>query len=213
MCDPEFLRLFESGRVIETDEFGSVVLSLHPAGRLSMPVGRIVIVESAGGLEAPLKGYPFPPGEHPVVLSIANFEGGRQWVAAAMVVAGKRLPARWLALVSPDEDQGEGELVPGFGATKLTVTLMDGEAYVRIATEELISERLVTQAADEVADRLVDDWSWANVVLDPATGLNVVLVATGVGDGLRGAYVGVDEEDECVALVVDFAIFGYEHLI
>lgn len=213
MYYPEFLKLFVPGTVIETEEFGSVTLSLHPGGRLLLPEGRVVIVESAGGLEGPLIATPFPPGRHTVALSIASFEGGRQWIAAAMVSAGTRLPARWLALVPKDEGEGGGELVQGFGARRLTVSFMDGEAVTRIATEDLISERLVTLTADELADRLVDDWSCANVVLDPATGLNVVTVATGVGDGLRGAYVGEAEDGESVALVVDFAIFGYEHLV
>ena len=66
--------------------------------------------------------------------------------------------------------------------------------------------------ADEMDKTYVDTWSWADVTLDPETGLNIVVFSTGMGDGLYASYIGFDEGGRVAALVTDFGLFEHEEL-
>jgi len=54
------------------------------------------------------------------------------------------------------------------------------------------------------------DYSWANVVVDPSSGANVIAFSSGAGDGVFASYFGFDGRGKLADFVIDFDMFsGY----
>jgi Protein of unknown function (DUF4241) len=56
----------------------------------------------------------------------------------------------------------------------------------------------------------VTTWSWANLVVDPDTGANLIAFSAGWGDGGYVTYVGYDTHSTIVCFTTDFAVLGDE---
>jgi hypothetical protein len=212
---PDFSKLFEDGRAVESADYGRVVLRRHAAGELRLPTGRVVACDPAAPETDPYT-VGVAPGSHPVVLSVAHFEeDGDQRVAGAMLVVSDGAPVRWeLALVAgQDASELEGDEVFGYAVESGFGCLMDAESAARYvdALEEDDSS-LEERIADALDATYVDTWSWANVPIDAASGLNLAAFSAGMGDGLYASYFGFDAAGEVVALVTDFALFEHADL-
>ena len=85
---PDFAKLFEDGREVESADFGRVVLRPRAAGELVLTTGRVVACDPAVSPETEPFAVALPAGAHPVTLSVAHFDDGDQRVAGAMVAAG-----------------------------------------------------------------------------------------------------------------------------
>lgn len=212
---PDFSKLFEDGRAVESADFGRVVLRRHAAGELRLTTGRVVACDPAAPEIEPFTAA-FAPGSHPVVLSVARFEAdGDERVAGAMLAVAGGAPVRWeLALVAgQDASELEGDEVFGYGVDSGFGCLLDAEAAERYAGAlEEDADALEERIADALDATYVDTWSWANVVVDTAAGLNLVAFSAGMGDGLYASYLGYDEGGNLVALVTDFALFEHADL-
>jgi Protein of unknown function (DUF4241) len=236
---PDFSKLFEDGRAVESADFGRVVLRRHEAGRLAVPSGRVVACDPAAPGEAEAFERAFAPGAHAVVLSVAHFEDGDQRVAAAMLVAGEGAVVSWEMALLAGEDVSElaEDEVFGYATESGVGCLLDAEAAARYAEALEADDDLFGRVSDAFDDSYVDTWSWANVSLEgddggasPArdgraapdgdaggaqggvAGLNLVAFSTGFGDGLYASYFGLDAEGKAVALVTDFALFEHKDL-
>lgn len=210
---PDFDRLFEDGRRAES-VFGPVTLRLQEAGLLRLTTGRIVACDPVVAEGTPAYTVAVPAGSYPAVLSVAHFEDGDQRVAGVMLRLGSEKPVGWEMALLPGEDAaelGEGEVF-GYGVDSSAGCLMDEEA-ARVLVERAESEDdFFGLVAGEMEKTYVDTWSWANFVLDPAGGLNVVTFSAGFGDGLYASYFGRDARGEVCRLVTDFALFDFDEL-
>jgi hypothetical protein len=54
------------------------------------------------------------------------------------------------------------------------------------------------------------DERWDNLVIDPATGANVISFESGYGDGWYTSYWGLDRKGEVCCLVTDFGVLVEE---
>jgi Protein of unknown function (DUF4241) len=59
----------------------------------------------------------------------------------------------------------------------------------------------------------VPTWSWTNLILDEATGANVIAFSSGYGDGSYPSYWGHDLAGQRVALVTDFVVLDASRLM
>ena len=58
----------------------------------------------------------------------------------------------------------------------------------------------------------VPTWSWTNLILDEASGANVIAFSSGYGDGSYPSYWGYDLAGQRVALVTDFGVLDASRL-
>lgn len=212
MTLPDFSKLFDDGREIET-EIGRVVLRPRPAGELTLTSGRVVACDPLVYPETQPFTRAAPVGTFPVTLSVAHFEDGDRRVAGALLRFAGREAVRWELALHPGEDAselGEGEIF-GYPADSGTGCFMDEET-ARLVTDHMDGEEFADALDAEMERTYEDTWSWANVEFDPDAGSNIVAFSTGVGDGLYASYFGLDASGEVVCLVTDFSLFEYEQL-
>lgn len=210
---PDFARLFEDGREVASADFGRVVLRPRGAGELVLTTGRVVACDPLTAPETEPFTVALAPGTYPVSLALAHFEDGDRRVAGALLAAGAGPVVRWELALLPGDDPaelGEGEIY-GYGVDSGTGCFMDAEAASLLSAAE-DDESLFDAIADALDSAYVETWSWANVVLDPATGLNVAAFSTGFGDGLYATYAGYDADGRLAALATDFGLFEHAEL-
>jgi hypothetical protein len=148
-------------------------------------------------------------GRHPVLLlSSARDPELPGDAAAAMIRAAPGDPVSWeLALLA---GQDPSTLQPGeyfgYGVDSGTGCFASSEAVGVLTGGDF----------DEYGDRVHDamfpsddvaTWkSSVNVVVDPASGANVIGFSSGFGDGAYPSYFGLDADGEPVVLLTDFGI-------
>jgi len=204
---PEELYAAISGGVADGVSFGDpVALSVAAAPDVVLPSGRLV-ASDAMIVDARPFTTEFQPGRHPVTLLEAAFESGDRRVAAAMVRVGAGEPSRWeLALVDGQDPAALGpDEFFGYGVDSGTGSFMSPEAVEVLADEaryEAYSDAVFDGMfpAPDVYERVVA------VDVDPASGANVVAIASGFGDGSYPTWVGFDADGRPVAFLTDFGI-------
>ena len=82
--------------------------------------------------------------------------------------------------------------------------------FVDVDTVRLFDEADADQLIAELAKTYVHTWSWANLVVNPATGGNLAAFSSGFGDGGYPSYFGYDGSGCLVCLVTDFGLFNSE---
>jgi hypothetical protein len=187
-------------------------LSLYALGELVLPTGRIVACDPflVFGDEEPFtRGV--APGRYPVLVNVVEAEGDAR-VGYAIVRFGERPPVRWEMALVPGQDAGmlgEGEFF-GYGVDAGTGCFMDAQV-ARVLAERATEENEHNGDLLEAMEKTyVHTWSWVDVVLDPATGANVVVFSSGWGDGSYPSFWGFDEGGAVACLVTDFGIFWSE---
>lgn len=207
---PEELYTAMGGGVTDGTSFGrSTTLSITAAPDLVLPTGRLVAAD-AMMLDAPPFTTEVEPGRHPVTVLEASFDNGDRRVAAAMVRVRGGEPVDWrLALV---EGQDPAALGPdefyGYGVDSGTGSFTSPEAV------ELLANGEYDAYGDDVLDGMFPGGDTiVNVVtveVDPASGANVVAMASGFGDGAYATFVGFDADGRPVAFITDFGILDGE---
>lgn len=213
--DFDFAKLFEDGREVDSADFGRVTLRRHDAGELLLTTGRVVACDPSEAAEAAPFGVAIEPGRYPVSLSVARFDDGDERVAGALLSFGAGAAVRWELALLPGEDPadlGEGEVF-GYGAESSYGCLLDEEAADLYADAAASDESDVDERIGAALDAAyVDTWSWANLVLDERTGLNLIVFSAGLGEGPYASYFGYDADGRPAALVTDFALFEHSEL-
>jgi hypothetical protein len=184
-----------------------VTLSLHPLGDLVLPTGQIVASDPFIADDPPYtRGV--APGRYPVLVNVARINTDSR-VAYAILRFSAQRPVRWEMALYPGNDPatlGENELVR-YGVDSGTGCFIDAGA-VRILVERSTADHGENQdLGDMMAKTYVDTWAWANYVLDPDTGANVIAFSSGWGDGGYPSFWGLDETGAPVCLVTDFLVF------
>jgi hypothetical protein len=184
-----------------------VTLSLHPLGDLVLPTGQIVASDPFIADDLPFtRGV--APGRYPVLVNVARINTDCRVAYAILRFSGER-PVRWEMALYPEHDpatRGEDEF-SGYGVDSGAGCFIDAGA-VRILVERSTMDNGDNQdLGDLMAKTYVDTWSWANYVLDPDTGANVIAFSSGWGDGVYPSFWGLDKTGAPVCLVTDFRVF------
>jgi hypothetical protein len=75
------------------------------------------------------------------------------------------------------------------------------------------SEQFYDQLDAMQSKTYVPTWSWADLLVDEATGANIIAFSSGWGDGCYPSYWGYDAADQRVALVTDFGVLNVSWLV
>jgi hypothetical protein len=192
VSSPNWDALLQEGASI-TNGFGSFVLRLTNVADLTIASGRLVAGDGFAFESEPVSGE-FPTGRFPVILTVAQFSNDQR-IACAVVQFNSNPARRWEFCGSYGVDSGTGSYLDPKAAALLEKRLVkDPDSYLQVIAE---MER-----------RQVNTWSWANLVLDEATGLNQILFSSGVGDGGYNCFVGYDDQGKPTRLVTDFQILN-----
>jgi hypothetical protein len=205
---PDFTRAFENGTEFGEDEHRATVHP-HRVADLIVPSGYVVACDPLVVSEQPPFDTEVAPGRYPVVLSVAQFRAtGDLRVAYAMLRFNEREPLRWVMATRPGQDiraLPPGRIF-GYGVDSGTGCFMDAAAsralLARLDEDEDFGQAIIA----ELESTYTPTWSWANVELDPASGLNLVCFHAGFGDGLYASYFGLDAQGAPACLVTDFAV-------
>ena len=185
-----------------------VRLSTFVAGELVLPTGRLVAADAFFFSAAPFA-RTVPTGRHPVSL-LKSAEGPAfGHIAAAMLRFAPGDPVSWELAVVAGQDPAKlqpGELL-GYGVDSGTGCFASPEAVAAVASgvdfddySEEIHHGMFP--SDDVAD-----WNHSvEVVVDEATGANVIGFSSGFGDGVYPSWFGLDIDGKPMMLLTDFGI-------
>jgi hypothetical protein len=99
----------------------------------------------------------------------------------------------------------ENDEIHGYGVDVGYGSFMDLEA-VHLLRAKMDEDDRYHDRIFELAEE--NEPEWANMVLDPGTGLNFVVFQTGFGDGLYFSYWGYDKLGKITCLVTDFGFWN-----
>lgn len=204
----DFALAFQDGATISDAQGALATVRVLEMGSLVAPTGRIIACDPLTALEPTPFAQRVAPGSYPVIASVAALVNGDQRVACVMLRLREAPVARWEMArlegqegVTLEEDEFFGYSVDaGVGC------FMDAHAAAaldaRYESDESYDEALI----DAMEASRADGWEHANVMLDLASGVNLVMVESGWGDGIYASYWGYDAQGAPVCLVTDFSV-------
>ncbi|SCG58965.1 DUF4241 domain-containing protein [Micromonospora humi] len=211
---PDFARLLTPGARF-VDGTSEHVLEAYPAGEVVLPTGHLVGCDPLVCPESDPYTVSVAPGRYPArawVSSVRHDGGGTDRRVAALEVVVRDEPvAQWEMAVVDGQDVGA--LGPddffGYGVDAGTGTLADRDALAVVEGWDHDRIEEVFLAEDGEPGRgpvpgLVD------VVVDEATGANVLTVWSGWGDGCYGTWVGRGADGRVARFVTDFMVVPAE---
>ena len=205
----DFSWAFRDGEILH-DRFGAITLKCFDhLGALVLPTGRLFACDPLCACPYEAFTVTVPRGRYPVILSVAHYEGsGDQRVAFAMVRFSRRTPVSWEMAHLRDQDVQELKVdeIFGYPVDSGTGCFMDPTVGRLLRRELAREEDPGKQLLDALQANYTPTWNWANLVLHPSTGANVIAFSSGVGDGHYASYFGFDFAGAPVCLVTDFCI-------
>jgi Protein of unknown function (DUF4241) len=177
------------------------VVRIVRADDLRLPSGRLVAAEPPGNFPDGALRYALapavPPGDYPVEIVLADY-GSFTEVAAARVVV-RREPVRTWRLALPDgqDDSALGpDEVLGYAVDGGSGAFGSPEVFDALADEEA--------REDLIADQSFGRDEPFQIYEDEATGTNLVMFASGGGDGRYPTWVGYTDGGEVACFLTDF---------
>lgn len=209
-------------RINEQFEVNSKYI-VHKIGEVYLPTGQVVIGDPLCYLGTKFHCAPnkrIAVGTYPVYLSILDHEVfGMRYLSAKLAITNQQ-PVHYERVMNEGqkiEDEGKLGVISGFGVETGLGSFCDRQ------TEELYSEFLKKWHTDNVGSNHYDDYFESFFAksyqkepeyqheggdyLDwsvPNTRNNIVMFASGFGDGYYDSYWGMDKNDEICCLVTRF---------
>jgi hypothetical protein len=196
-------------------------MEVAPIAALCLPTGKIVAADP-GNLDQRVETYfsqLVPPGTYPVDLAIRHTGkiGERMKLAdtACMRVSFRVTPvADWVIATTTGQnlDDLEPFEIYGYGVDVGMGSFADSSGLVA-----------VSQKAKAEGKKLYDEFyfekvlpayqatngRYADILLDPSAGSNLVVCSSGHGDGFYASYWGLDGKGKPVCLVTDFGLLTH----
>jgi hypothetical protein len=206
----DFNRAFTPGSIFRWSGGDTAISSLIDAGQLVLPSGGVIACDP--GLMA---GHPAltpfepacPPGSYPVSLAVLTFQDddiARQRVACARLQLSAAPVARWEPALRAGQDQSTLAIGQFFGFDVDTGLgcLLDFTALNEIWKQpgKDFYSATILPALPADARQL----AWSNISTDEKSGANVIVYASGFGDGSYASYWGFDAQGHRCCLVTDF---------
>jgi hypothetical protein len=198
---------FENGNVLRSGPV-EVVMERREIGEIFLPSGQIVACDPIHLYDLAPFLHQIAPGRYPIVLSIARARGSEiQRVAFAMLRVTGEMPVSWqLAVKARQDADGTGkDQAHGYGVDVGLGSFMDLEAARLLRAKMEEDDRFHNHIFESVEE---NNPEWANIPLNPATGLNIAVFETGFGDGFYSSHWGYGESGSIACLVTDFQLLG-----
>lgn len=206
----DFARYFAAGLV------DGVPIRPEPIGVLQVPTGNIVASDPFYVMDADT--HPFertvPPGRYPVVAGLADLGPWGERVAFARLKLAETLPVAWelaATALTKDAFRNHYSVDAGLG---LFADQAAAERFGRAQTR-FSATNPSGNYYDEVLAPCFQAHgdNWCDHRPDAGSDLNVIIFASGLGDGLYPSYWGLSATRETVCLVTDFQMFDADGTI
>jgi Protein of unknown function (DUF4241) len=193
-----------------TTRHGSAVITHYPVGDLFLPSGRVIACDPFCFYEPEPFVPPVEPGRYPVLLGVAQFADHDQRVALAILRCSATLPTTWQMATTrragPDRSIYAHDGLYSYSVDYGCGSFMDFDAATLLQRQMDADPNYVQRVSEQMQQRYIPTWFWANLALDPPTGLNCVVFSSGNGDGDYVSYWGYDQHSTLACLVTDFAL-------
>lgn len=182
-------------------------------GSLNLPSGEVIATDPFTSPDTAAFTRKVPPGQYPVILSLASF-ADTDWavIAAAKIDFTGAEPVTWqLAIVSGQDpnDLKAGELF-GFPVDSGTAAFLSPQS-ARLHEKRLfrllgIPDLTYIQDLSDQMDSNKATGYWIMVDLEPESQFNAAFFSSGYGDGFYASYWGFDAAGNLACLVTDFGV-------
>ncbi|HZC08255.1 MAG TPA: DUF4241 domain-containing protein [Ktedonobacterales bacterium] len=204
----DFALAFQDGATIADTQGTLATMRVQPVGDLVALTGRIIACDPLTAIDPAPFARHVAPGRYPVIASVAALANGDVRVACVMMRVSDAPVAEWeMARLEGQEsvELDTGEFF-GYPVDAGVGCFMDAQAAValdaRYDSDESFDEALINALETNRAQHL----DYAAVTLDEASGVNLVMVESGWGDGVYASYWGLDAGGAPVCLVTDFSV-------
>ena len=211
--------VFEVGEAINSNK-----LIEKEIAEVNLPSGKIIAADPFSTDQQKPFTRKVKSGKYPVFLYFLKIGEEHNRVAYAKIQFLKEKPDRWILAIPEDADLEElkamkdGEYI-GFPVDAGLGCFLDqktNEEYTKIMHEfyennqkgnyydDVLAEEFKKTSGNEKFSRDLGDWN--NHFPNHKKDLNVVMFASGWGDGYYPAYFGLSEKGEIVDLTIDFLL-------
>jgi hypothetical protein len=193
----DFHAAFTQGHTFDCG-YGPITVDVKQVAEISLPSGDIVACDPSW---LHVDGRPFsrsvPPGVYPVLVSlVGQADWSAQEIACAMIRFSEEPAHRWENALLPDFDAPPEEVFC-HSVDSATDCFIDAQTAQKISDPEAFFNEKVAPAMEKS--------EWANLLLDSATGGNLIAFNTNM-DGGYPCYWGLNAQDQPVCLITDFGI-------
>lgn len=214
---PEVLAgAFEPGFVGEDGDRRYALRTLR-LGQARIPSGQVIVADPflISTDNKPLASR-VPPGVYPVDLAVADAGENGQRVALARLLISDVVPTRWAMGVVDGEDASTltGDAIFGFGVDTGTAAFIDASVPRWLEANHPSSDL-------DVYEDLIDGWQVRGeaaaaslgmphgfALIEPLGDGDAAMFSPGWGDGTYASWVGYDDQDRPVSIVIDFAVIS-----
>lgn len=199
----DLARYFEAGVV------DGVCLRMETIAELAAPSGSIVVCDPFLMREDFTRPFAktVAPGSYPVIASVAELGDWGERVAFVMVKLAEGRPVTWQRAETTLDD---GTFSAAFGVDAGLACVADvtaAEAFGHAQAAFAAAHKDGDFYADVLTANMEAEPNWIDYHPYPASDANVVIYASGLGDGLYMSHWGLNEAGEAVCLVTDLQLF------
>lgn len=211
MDHTDFGLAFTEGATISDAQGTLATAHVASLGDLTVPTGQIVACDPLAAIEPKPFARRVAPGRYAALASVLALTNGDQRIACVMLRlrdAPMTQVARWepARLVGQEDvTLGEDEFF-GYAVDAGVGCFMDAQAAAALAARYEADESYDEAVIDALEANRSQGWDYANIALDDVDGLNLILFASGWGDGIYASYWGFDADGAPLCLVTDFGV-------
>lgn len=212
---------------LEDDIHNNELVEIH-IGELNLPTGRIIAADPFFTDAQQPFARTVEPDKYPVFIYMAEIDEHHHRVAYAKIKFRPEPAKKWILAVTEDltheelNDLGEDEFY-GFPVESGLAAFLDAETnealtakMERLQDEKPESNYYDDELAEEFREysgknqfsRALGDWN--NHYPDKESDNNVIMFASGWGDGYYPAYWGLNDDGETIELVIDFLLNDFD---
>lgn len=210
------------------DEMNSQELVEIHIGDLNLPTGKIIVADPFFSLEQRPFSRTVEPDKYPVYIYMAEIDPLHHRIAYAKIKFRTEEATKWILALTDDltneelNDLGEDEFY-GFPVESGLACFLDEETNARFVAkmDELQEKNPESNYYDDVLSAEFMEYSgknnfsrelgdWNDHRPDADSDNNVIMFASGWGDGYFPAYWGLNENGDTVELVIDFLINEFD---
>ncbi len=206
------------------DEMNAQELTEIHIGDVNLPTGKIIVADPFFSLEQRPFARTVEPDKYPVFIFMAEIDKLHHRIAYAKIKFRPEEASKWILALTDDltndelTDLGEDEFY-GFPVESGLACFLDEETnavFVKKMDEmqernpesnyydDVLSEEFREYSGKNNFSRELGDWNDHHP--DASSDNNIIMFASGWGDGYYPAYWGLNENGDTVELVIDFLI-------
>ncbi|MGV3459876.1 MAG: DUF4241 domain-containing protein [Flavobacterium sp.] len=209
-------------------EFGSSELTEIHIGDLNLPTGKIIAADPFFTDSQQAFARSVEPDKYPVYIYMAEIDELHHRVAYAKVKFRPETPTKYILALTEDltteelDELGEDEFF-GFPVDSGLAALLDAQTNEQLITrmdllqenkpesnyyDEVLAKEFAEYSGKNQFSRALGDWNDHHPSTDSDN--NVIMFASGWGDGYYPAYWGLNDNGDTIELVIDFLLNDFE---